>query len=206
MINYLKKYRPNVEIQNNLEGIDVDKIPKFWIEIFENKDFDSKKNYVIKSFKKNHSVVLKNTIMYLVDNLIAVNLINNDNEYSIIYTIKNKLGNHVYYEGKNPKNKIVDDRLLVVWEKLPILLRDFYDNLHNGWYYYASESMGLVNTESIINLSDLEWGILEEITSPLRINLESSYSFFSNGRDRKIFFLKDSFSMISLSYSSQRNQ
>ena len=85
--------------------------------------------------------------------------------YSILYTIRNSKGNIMYYEGRNPQKAQKNIELEGSWDKIPTSIRSFYENIHDGFYYYASESMGLVPLESVTYLGDedLEWSIIDEI-------------------------------------------
>lgn len=102
--------------------------------------------------------------------------------YSILYSIKNQRGKVVYYEGRNPKENFNNDQLEEDWPNIPLKIREFYKNVHNGFYYYPSKSMGLDPLEEVTYLDEYEWGILEDIGEEnLKIDLSSSYGFFSNG-------------------------
>lgn len=50
------------------------------------------------------------------------------------------------------------------FEILPDSFKDIYNDLHNGWVYYASQSNGLLPIEDTLILADEDWGILEEIS------------------------------------------
>lgn len=64
---------------------------------------------------------------------------------------------------------------------IPDHIKVFYTDIHNGFYDYCSKSMGLVECESITCLSDDEWGIIEEINELVKVNLNTTFSFFENG-------------------------
>lgn len=106
-----------------------------------------------------------------------------EDTYSILYTIKNQGGEDLYYEGRNPKDSFNNEELESSWREIPESIRDFYENVHNGFYDYTSESMGLMPLETITYFGDddLEWGIIDELEEPIRINLKTSFGFFSNG-------------------------
>jgi hypothetical protein len=67
-----------------------------------------------------------------------------------------------------------------IWSKLPPDFTEFYDSLHNGWYYVASVSMGPAPTEGFFFLSDFEWGILDDIGDP-GCDLTDLLAVYSNG-------------------------
>ncbi len=106
-----------------------------------------------------------------------------EGEYSVLYTIKNSKGDILYYEGRNPQKGQKNVELEGLWDKTPSSIQRFYENVHDGFYYYASESMGLVPLESVTYLGDedIEWSIIDDLEEPIKINLDSSFGFFSNG-------------------------
>lgn len=67
----------------------------------------------------------------------------------------------------------------MVWDKLLSELRKFYDTLHDGWCYLASDSMVLVPAKDFLVLDEQDWGILDEIDVDL--DLSKVVGVFSNG-------------------------
>ena len=65
-------------------------------------------------------------------------------------------------------------------EKLPAEISKFYKELHNGWNDTISGGLGFLELDDIQYLSDLEWGILDEIDK-LEIDLNSTFYIFHNG-------------------------
>jgi hypothetical protein len=99
-----------------------------------------------------------------------------------LYSINTPDGNEIYYVGKNPKTLKIPSNLEKIWNKLPNTITEIYKNLHNGWYYFASESDGLESVENMIILNDYEWGILEKIDQKaLPYKLENCVGLFHNG-------------------------
>ncbi|GEA29398.1 hypothetical protein [Clostridium diolis] len=184
-LNYLKKYNKNINILNinEIDKIKLGVIPDEWYKIFKEKDVKKRIDLLLNIWKKYISIQLRNTISYLNEHLESVELMYDNNSYSVLYTIKNSKGNYLYYEGKNPRDKFENVELENVWENTPETIRNFYENIHNGFYYYASESMGLVPFDSVtyIGDEDLEWGIIDDLEETIEINLDSSFGFFTNG-------------------------
>jgi hypothetical protein len=85
-----------------------------------------------------------------------IEIMESNNTYSILYTVRNHKGNILYYEGQNPLNDFENEELKRYWNIIPEKLRKFYENIQNGFYYYASESMGLVPISSVTYLGDDE--------------------------------------------------
>lgn len=57
----------------------------------------------------------------------------------------------------------------------------FYKYLHNGFFDLDYDDMGIMPLENVECLDEYEWGIIEDMKLDLRIDLSTSYSFFSNG-------------------------
>lgn len=184
-LNYLKKYAKDIclipanEVDNIKEGL----IPSSWRDIFKSEIAESRKNALLDVWRKYVGNELRNTISYLNEYLEDVEIIKSGNLYSILFRVRGSKGNILYYEGRNPLDDFENEDLSSCWDKFPDSLKRFYENVHNGFYYYASESMGLVPISSVTYLGndDLEWGILEELKEPLQINLNTSFGFFTNG-------------------------
>ncbi|MCM1179625.1 MAG: hypothetical protein NC347_05160 [Clostridium sp.] len=67
------------------------------------------------------------------------------------------------------------------WTDFPATVQNFYQNVHDGFYDYASGSMGLYAKSDILCLGDEEWGIIEGMEDSLDIQLESAFGFFGSG-------------------------
>ena len=122
---------------------------------------------------------LRNTISYLSRHLEEVELMNTNGRYSILYTIKTDNEEILYYEGKS-QDEFNNEELEKSWDKIPSTIRNFYRTVHNGFYFYASQSMGLVPLENV-TFDDDEWGIIEELEEPLQIDLQTTFGFFKSG-------------------------
>ena len=89
---------------NKVEFINVDNqmnIPEYWKEIFGNDSFIDRKRILLSKWKKYVGEELSNTINYLNDYLVNIDLIKVGKEISILYTIKSyQTGDYLYYEGK----------------------------------------------------------------------------------------------------------
>ncbi|MCY6354741.1 SMI1/KNR4 family protein, partial [Clostridium sp. ZS2-4] len=187
-INFLNKYtlskKLSVKILNMDEINDIDEqlIPNEWKNIFKELEKSNKIKKILELWEKHVSVELSNTISFLKEFLIDVEIMNIGNRYSILYSVKNSRGKVLYYEGRNPKDNFNNEQLKKHWDKIPSQVREFYENVHNGFYYYPSKSMGLSSLGNVFCLEEYEWGILDDIGEKnLKIDLTSSYGFFSNG-------------------------
>lgn len=88
-----------------------------------------------------------------------------------------------YYQGGNTLEGIQNNALKKVWDTLPISIKQFYENVHNGFDDYTIKSMGLcwIPWVTYFGDDDLEWGILEDLEEPLQIDIDATFGFFDNG-------------------------
>lgn len=168
-----------VEIIEETSKILTADIPQFWKKIFLSDDFKERKSILLTEWKKFVSVELSNTISYLDEYLLRLDLIFYNGEYSILYTISSYDNKDVLlYEGKKP---VSVDELRKKFGDLFVLLDssivNFYTNIHNGFYDYRSKSMGLDPVKNIEPVSLYEWEYIKQID----FNLEALFTFFSNG-------------------------
>lgn len=180
-LSFLKQYRKSIEFVSNRDLLNIEKenIPEKWIEIFKETDKNRKKDKLITLWNSVCEKELSNTISYLKENLLEFDLILDNGKYTVLYSIKSENDEILYYEGGIPTNSISE--LQQDWPKVPESIKEFYEKLHNGFYYLPSRAMGLVPIESITHFEDHEWGILEELDGPLRVNIATTYGFFENG-------------------------
>ncbi|WP_458415042.1 SMI1/KNR4 family protein [Schinkia sp. CFF1] len=184
-LTYLKKYNKNVRILtvDEISILDCNVLPIEWKKIFYNEDIKVKIDLLLNLWEENVGTELRNTISYLKGHLINIEIIEVASAYSILYTIRNSKGDILYYEGRNPQEGQKSIELEESWDKIPTVIRNFYENVHDGFYYYASESMGLVPLESVtyIGDEDFEWSFIDDLEEPVKINLDTSFGFFTNG-------------------------
>ncbi|WP_157418639.1 SMI1/KNR4 family protein [Bacillus cereus] len=179
----LRKYRKNVELvnYNQIEMLSEDEIPAKWLNVVKEKDERKKIEKALEIWENFVSVDLRNTIFYLKENLLNVELIKNNENYSILYSVRVGDGDIDFYEGGIPNKDFNNTILRAVWANIPQSIRNFYENVHDGFYYFASRAMGLVSLENVTYFDDDEWGIIEELVEPLQINLKSTFGFFNSG-------------------------
>ncbi|KZE70769.1 superoxide dismutase [Paenibacillus jamilae] len=186
-LDYLKKYskKRNGSIKlisdSDLNYLDI--LTQEWYKIFKEKSTENRIKLILHRWEQYVGSELRNTISYLKESLDNVELIEVNERISVLYTVKDNSGQVAYYEGRLPQTENINNELKNAWDKLPVSLRSFYENVHNGFYCYASGSMGLVCLEEVSFLGDdnFEWSIIEDLDEPLQINLNTSFGFFSNG-------------------------
>lgn len=166
---------------NKVEFINVDNqmnIPEYWKEIFGNDSFIDRKRILLSKWKKYVGEELSNTINYLNDYLVNIDLIKVGKEISILYTIKSyQTGDYLYYEGKNPMDtlKNMKEPIKKNWEQFPSSFKNFYENLHNGFCMFSSKSLGLEYSENINCMSEFD------CDNEIPYNFDNLFNFFSNG-------------------------
>lgn len=182
-LQFLKKFRKYVELvsADEINNLTTAEITINWLNAIKEKDSKTKVEKTIEIWKEFVSIDLRNTISYLEENLLDVDLIKDNGNYSILYSVRVGNGEIDYYEGGIPNRDFNTAELGTVWSKIPPSIKNFYENLHNGFYYFVSRAMGLVPVERTTHFEDYEWGILEELDEPLGINMATTYGFFENG-------------------------
>lgn len=176
-ISVLKKYRQNVEI------VELEKVKSFlseeWTRIFSETNSEVRVKMTINLWKKYCSKELRNTILCLEDNLKDVILVKTDLGLSVIYSILFGNGNIDYYEGVLPSVDYKD--LFEDWSKFPESMKLFYTKIHNGFYYYPTITMGLLPVQSITNMDEFDWEVVNDLGLEIKIDFKQSYIVFETG-------------------------
>lgn len=179
LIGYLSKYIADPKLITLDHFSDKSALPDSWLEILslKGKERVSKALTYWSHFKEEFEQVVE----YLEQNLVSIDLIHSGFGYSLLYGIKSSSGSRIlYYEGRNPKTKSINPLVEKVWDLLPESIRNFYDELHNGWFYLASGSMGLSPVEDFFFLDEEDWAIVEELDD-LSLDLEEILALYTNG-------------------------
>lgn len=182
-LEFLRKYAANIEIIafSDLTPAEKAKMPLYLSAAFKETDTEAKLKRILAEWEK-YTYQFQSTILYLREKLVDIEVIKKGSEISTLYSIKNAAGETVYYEGKLPLTRDEYEAKQPLWNKLRRNIREVYENLHNGWYYFASQSMGISPVENILNLADEDWGILEEIdVNSLPFKLKNCLGIFHNG-------------------------
>ncbi|MFE3896206.1 MULTISPECIES: SMI1/KNR4 family protein [unclassified Priestia] len=182
-LSFLQQYRKSIEFVSNedLLSIEKEKIPEEWMEVFIETDKTERKDKIIALWNRICEKELSHTISYLKENLVDVELIIDNGQYAILYSVKSENDEILYYEGGIPNKSIYDLDMQQAWSSVPQSIVKFYGKLHNGFYYMPSRAMGLVPLERVTYFKEDEWGILDDLEHPLEINLDTTYGFFENG-------------------------
>ncbi|KZE80959.1 hypothetical protein AV926_09295 [Myroides marinus] len=184
----LKRFDPSlVIIENPKEECNSQSvIPQYWREAFNCDTKEERIQRILTEWKK-FNYQFSDIIEFLERELKEVFLVSrkgSDSAYSLFYRFKNKDGYVVEYEGRIPKKvNIEDEELKKIWSGVPQSIIDVYENLHDGWVLFGSDSCGLTPSQYLSVMGLDEWGILEELDNPEEIQkvLDTSIGFFSNG-------------------------
>lgn len=182
-LSFLQQYRKSIEFVSNEDLLNIKKenIPKEWVEVFIETDKTERKDKLIALWNRVCEKELSHTISYLKENLVDVELIIDNGQYAILYSVKSENDEILYYEGGIPNKSIYNLDMQQAWSSVPQSIVKFYGKLHNGFYYMPSRAMGLVPLERVTYFKEDEWGILDDLEHPLEINLDTTYGFFENG-------------------------
>ncbi|WP_298776263.1 hypothetical protein [uncultured Shewanella sp.] len=154
-------------------------IPKSWLSILalEGKERFNK----ALSYWQPLSAEMSEVLYYLHNNIVSIDLVHHQYGYCLVYGVISEDDPDItYYEARNPKTMQMSSAVADSWLLLPENMRQFYEQFHNGWYYFASVSMGLSPVEDFFFLADEEWGILEDIDMP-PVDLSKTLAVYTNG-------------------------
>ncbi|MCK6258660.1 SMI1/KNR4 family protein [Fictibacillus sp. KIGAM418] len=182
-ITFLKEYRKNIKLVSNeeIEALNKNDLPNEWLDIFKDTSNDSRKSRLMNLWESICGMELKNTISYLTERLVDVDLVLDNDSYAILYSVQSENNEILYYEGGAPESISKNSELQKHYSHIPVSVKDFYEKLHNGFFYFPSRAMGLVRLQNISCFENFEWGIIEDLEEPLAINLNSTFGFFENG-------------------------
>lgn len=190
MLEFLKIYDSSIEIVSHKEIGAIESIPEVWKNIFYNQDKNTRIQQVIQLWEKYLKEELKETIDIFKKELYEITLVkrkvNGKTRYSMIYILYNQEEEYIYYEGRNPKENHCLQNNMEYWDKLPKSLRDFYENIHDGFYHYCNRGMGL---QPIGNIHFMEhdnededlWNLeYEDELEDVEFDEETDLSFYWN--------------------------
>lgn len=183
LLNFLSEYleQPKVVTLSELSIGERERLPPIWRNVLERDDEKLERILHNWSFIKDELALVYD---YLCENLVSLDLTYFNDEYHLIYGIKSAQGETLYYQGTNPKFSNQNDYL----SRMPNKLKQFY-NLHNGWFYLASGSMGISPLDELFRLDEYEWEIEQNSDfKSLALDLNRFISIFSNGMGAHIAF------------------
>ena len=176
LLNYLKRYVRDpkiVTIDDQVSGL-----PAAWKNLLGLEQTERIKA-VLQQWQ-GFKIEFQQVLAYLEKKLEAIEIIQSSRGLCMIYAVRSQSDNIMYYEGRPPLEKNTNTEIEELWQQLNPRLNAFYRELHNGWQYFANESLGLSPVEKCFALSKHDWGILEQLDT-VPIDLKQSLAIFSNG-------------------------
>lgn len=136
-------------------------LPNYWLDAL-NGDVAARISGISDQWDVFGRPILGDTYRNIKDNLSDVRLLRSENRFFLLCKIRMADGTDLCYLGTPP---VVDgDELPVYWNKFPSSLKNFYSNLHNGWYYIAGKTVGPLPLEDMFRIDSFEWSILDGLS------------------------------------------
>ena len=158
-LTYLQKYRKTVTLVDYSEFLNkgLNSLPELWKSFFTSNNEETITKNILYFWKQQIGKKLNNVIAYFEDNLVKVEIIKTNNEFSLLYSIKQENGGILYYEGKFPQTKFNNYKLEKQWYKIPVSIKDFYKNLRVTGEFTAmnNELEKAARVADFIELADL---------------------------------------------------
>jgi hypothetical protein len=170
----LRKHLGSFKILNEIP--DYLPVPQEW-HIFTKASAKESVKYAASIWSKHFSQEFSVLLEAFQKCLISVHLIENDKSFALLYVFKNPKGEYINYIGHVPLLKY-EVSATIKGFPWPRKFLDFYTHIHNGWYEVESHAMGLMTVEEIFPLSQMEWGILDNIS--IDYSLDKVLAVFSN--------------------------
>lgn len=184
-LSYLREYLVDPQVFSTVRSDDplMAGLPEWWQEVLCTEG----SNRVRRTLEAwdGHRAQFPQVFNFLAANLQDVSLLTDKNLMTgmrsarLLYELE-RSDRSLFYVGGNPTQKSMTIPVSEAWNRLPADFRRFYDVLHNGWYYLASNAMGPSPVEDFFFLNDLEWGILEDIDDP-GCDLKDLIAVYTNG-------------------------
>lgn len=163
-------------------------VPDTWIESLSQESVKLRCQAIINLWKKYLNDKLPTVIARFYEGLENIELLERfekgEKKYSLLYSIRDEEGKCIYYEGRNPLDNTVHRAKLGFWNNIPKRIKDFYENIHDGFYHYLNRGMGLqpiqfarfVESEP----DELEWNLNYEGNEEVLGERSHTMAFFWN--------------------------
>ncbi|MEX2948704.1 SMI1/KNR4 family protein [Staphylococcus warneri] len=157
-----------------VENYEKANIPDKWKRVLLTKDKTQKVNLTIEIWKNGFSKKLSNVLNYMSRNLIDCELIKNKEQYYIVYILQHPTSETIYYLGGLDSNN-------TNLETLPNDLKEFYQEVHNGFYFFPGKFMGLQEIKDVEVMSEYDWGVISDLDIHIDFNLDDYIIIFATG-------------------------
>lgn len=111
---FLKKYSKNIEIIL-LDNEIIKNTPAYWVEVLSKQTAEDRKKRIIEEWKK-YPYQFQSTTNYLAENLLDIELVKENDNYALLYSVNSLDKIEVYYIGYNPLIKVLPN----YFDKLPL--------------------------------------------------------------------------------------
>ncbi|MGG4407220.1 hypothetical protein ABER75_00520 [Niallia taxi] len=107
-LSFLKRYRKSIEFVSKEDLLNIEKkhISEKWMEVLIETNKAERKNKLIALWNSVCKEELSNTIMYLQENLLEFELIIDNGQYAVLYSVKSENDEILYYEGGLPNKSL----------------------------------------------------------------------------------------------------
>lgn len=188
-IDYLRQYH------KTLQQIDCSHYYRYknnlgeWYEALSFPDSFNRKKATVALWKKYASKMSK-VIDYLMTGLNDIYLCVQDNQLIIMYEITLESGEFSYFEGLLPIS--IND----VMNHLPLCkesndLTLFYTQLHNGFFYHANHSSGILPVQDCYRFIKQDWEVIDDLQLE-NVPGDNSFIVFESGGGGYIIIEKQS--------------
>jgi hypothetical protein len=120
---------------------------------------------------------LPQTIDRLAGRLEDVELMRVGSSWHLLYSMGG--GRPVYWAGSTPAQARPGAALGASWDSFPASLRQFYQ-FQDGFYSFT-DGAGLAPLARVLRLGDLEWGVIEDLSLAVQVDLNTTFAFCANG-------------------------
>ena len=157
-----------------VENYEKANIPDKWKRVLLTKDKTQKVNLTIEIWKNGFSKKLSNVLNYMSRNLIDCELKKNKDQYYIVYILQHPTNETIYYLGGLDSNN-------TNLETLPNDLKEFYQEVHNVFYFFPGKFMGLQEIKDVEVMSEYDWGVISNLDIHIDFNLDDYIIIFATG-------------------------
>lgn len=155
-----------------VENCEKANIPHKWKRVLSTKDKTQKVNLIIEIWKNGFSKKLSNVLNYMSRNLKDCELIKNKDQHYIVYILQHPTNETIYYLGGLDS----DNTNL---EMLPNDLKKFYQEVHNGFYFFPGKFMGLQEIKDVNVMSEYDWGVISDLDIHIDFDLDDYIIVFT---------------------------
>lgn len=152
-----------------LSSSDYISVPKDWHFVLNEESNFLRKDFIL-NYWKSFSVLLPRTMTIFEEYLDDVFIITHKEQVKMVYLFLID-EDYIVYVANYPTS---DSKIAILPEKL----REFYTQIHNGWFESISGGLGLLPLEKIQFLDESEWGLTDEILQS--VELSKTYYVFHN--------------------------